>query len=226
MIFLMNTVAISIYSLSKYYPANNRAVLSDLSLDIESGTLTALLGKSGSGKTTLLHLIAGLDRPSSGGISLFGKSLTEASDNELSDFRLSQLGLVYQTPNLLPSLTAFENATLPGHFAKNKSSFTNKRVLELFKRFGIEERKEAYPNELSGGELQRVSLARALCNSPKLLLADEPTGDLDSQTGQEIIQLLRELPKQDGVTVFVATHDLELGEIADRKLTLKDGIFI
>jgi len=212
---------ISISSLTKYY--GDRRIINGLSLQIEEGTLTALLGKSGSGKTTLLHLIAGLDNLSTGEISLFGEKISSRTENELSDLRLRNIGLVYQSSNLLPSLTAFENATLPGKFARQK---VEDRVLNLFNLFGIEERKDAYPNELSGGELQRVSLARALCNSPKLLLADEPTGDLDSLTGREMIGLLRELPKKEGVTVLVATHDLELAEIADRKLVLKDGALL
>jgi len=222
----VNDYIISTSALSKSYSANGRQILCDLTLMIEEGTLTALLGKSGSGKTTLLHLIAGLDRPSSGSISLFGEELSSRTDDELSDLRLHKIGLVYQSSNLLPSLTALENATLPGRFSGQKWPKIEGRVLELFRRFGIEERKNAYPNELSGGELQRVSLTRALCNSPKLLLADEPTGDLDSATGQEIIRLLRELPQSEGVTVLVATHDAELGEIADRRLTLKDGVLI
>ena len=217
----MKETIVNIETLTKCFA--NREILSNVSLKIEAETLTAILGKSGSGKTTLLHLIAGLDKPSSGAIEIFGETLGSRSDNELSDLRLNNIGLVYQSSNLLPSLTAFENASLPGRFSNFKWHDIEERVLNLFSRFGILERKDAYPNELSGGELQRVSLARALCNSPKLLLADEPTGELDSETGQKIIQLLRELPEKEGITVIVATHDSELAEIADRKLIFKDG---
>lgn len=217
----MKEIIVNIESVTKCFA--NREILGGVSLEIQSHTLNAILGKSGSGKTTLLHLIAGLDKPSSGEISIFGRTLSSRTDNELSDLRLNSIGLVYQTPNLLPSLSAFENATLPGRFSRYKLNFIQDRVLNLFRRFGIEDRKDAYPNELSGGELQRVSLARALCNSPKLLLADEPTGELDSATGQEIINLLRELPENDGITVIVATHDGDLAGIADRKFICKDG---
>lgn len=216
---------ITLQNVSKRFELSSPPILRNLSFSLESPVLGALYGKSGSGKTTLLHLIAGLDRADEGEISVNGYQVNSLTDKAAAEFRLREVGFVFQFSNLLPALTAFENATLPGQLLGTEGGKLRNRVSELFERFSIVDRANAYPHELSGGEQQRVALARALCNSPRVVLADEPTGNLDSESGKKVFAHLAELPAE-GVTVLVATHDQELKNLATRVFFLRDGVLV
>lgn len=192
-----------------------------VSLDIEPGCVLAITGPSGSGKSTLLHLIGAIDRPDQGRIEVDGQVLTELSGNQLADYR-RRVGFVFQRYNLLPALTALDNVltpVLPYRTSYNKVG----RAEELLAQVGLAGRERALPSRLSGGEQQRVGIARALIGSPKLLLADEPTGNLDSATGADILKLLLSLRQEHGMTIVIATHDPTLAQAADRHVRLLDG---
>jgi putative ABC transport system ATP-binding protein len=183
-----------------------------------------LLGTSGSGKSTLLNIVAGLDRPSSGSVMVFGRDLAKLNSLELAQYRRATVGVVFQAFNLIPSMTVEENVELPMRFAEVDRADRPARVREALERVGLGARIAHRPTELSGGEQQRVAIARALVNRPLLLLADEPTGNLDSSTGEEILQLLREFNRTLGTTVLMVTHERALAErYADRMLFLADG---
>lgn len=195
----------------------------DVSLDIEQGAFVALLGASGSGKSTLLNLIAGLDRPTSGSITVQGRELAQMSPEELAQYRRHTVGMVFQAFNLIPTMTLLENVELPMRFAEVDRAERGTRAREALERVGLRARLEHRPVELSGGEQQRASIARALVNRPSLLLADEPTGNLDSRTGEEVMNYLRECHRQ-GLTVVLVTHERLLADrYASRVLTLADG---
>jgi ABC-type lipoprotein export system ATPase subunit len=211
--------AVEVKNLEKIFAG--RRVLSDLSLSLLEGSFTALLGKSGSGKTTLLHLLAGLDTPDRGEIRIYNRLLSQLDEEGRSTLRLSEIGLIFQFFNLLPGLSAFQNACLPGIFRGERRDAVEERVNVLFERFSL--RKDALPDELSGGELQRVAIARALCNKPKLILADEPTGNLDSGNAEMVAGLLQELSAKDGITILMVTHDETLAGCAERQLRLEEG---
>jgi putative ABC transport system ATP-binding protein len=196
----------------------------DVSLDLPSGEFLALLGSSGSGKSTLLNLIAGLDRPTSGAVIAHGQDLSTVSSLELARYRRQTVGMVFQSFNLLPRMTLEENVELPLRLAEVDRSDRAARVHEALERVGLGKRITHRPGELSGGEQQRAAIARALVNRPKILLADEPTGNLDSATGESILMLLKEIQKNPGMTIVMVTHERPLAErFADRLAVMGDG---
>jgi putative ABC transport system ATP-binding protein len=195
-----------------------------ISFSAQGGEFIALLGSSGSGKSSLLNLIAGLDRPTSGEIQVDGRSLSELSSEELARYRRHSVGIVFQAFNLVPSMTVAENVELPLRLAETERRERAGRVREALDRVGLSQRLAHRPGELSGGEQQRVALARALVNSPRILLADEPTGNLDSHTGMEIMELIGDCNRRLGMTVLLVTHERALAErYAHRMLFLADG---
>ena len=194
-----------------------------LSLAVPRAQLVAVRGRSGSGKTTLLSLIGGLDRPTQGRIVVDGQSISELDEDELVQFRRRRIGFVFQTMGLLPILSAAENVEVPLRLIATEPALRRARVHELLDMVGLGERANHRPHELSGGEQQRVAIARALANRPDLLLADEPTGQLDSETGRGIVKVLRSLVHDEGVTAIMATHDPSLIDFADQVIELRDG---
>ncbi len=195
-----------------------------ISLEISNGEFVALLGASGSGKSSLLNLIAGLDSPTSGNITTAGKKLAGLSREELAKYRRHTVGMVFQSFNLVPAMTVFENVELPLRFAEVERSKRRVLVTDALERVGLSDRIRHRPVELSGGEQQRVALARALINQPSILLADEPTGNLDSRTGTEVMELIRGLNESLNMTVVLVTHERDLAEkYADRLVFLADG---
>lgn len=201
-------------------------VLFDISLHIEAGEFVALCGSSGSGKTTLLNLLAGLTKPEQGQIWVSGQEISSLNENKLCVFRRRYLGFVFQSFNLLPNLTALENVELPLVFAGENRRVRRQRAKEMLELVGLAERIHHKPNELSGGQQQRVSIARALVNNPSIVLADEPTGNLDSVTELEILQLMRALNREHGTTFVIVTHDDQVAQQSDRIIYLKDGRII
>ena len=200
-------------------------VLQDISLDIKKGEFIAIKGPSGSGKSTWMNLIGSLDVPSSGNILLDGDNLSNLSESELAILRGKRIGFVFQNFNLIPSLGAFENVSLPLIFQGIKKEKRDSITKEILEKVGLKNWMNHKPSELSGGERQRVAIARALVNDPEIILADEPTGNLDSKTGKEIMQLLINLNKE-GKTLIVITHDNSIAKLAKRVIKLKDGIII
>jgi len=195
-----------------------------VSIAADRGEFIALLGASGSGKSTLLNLIAGLDRPDSGAIVVEGQDLATMTPNDLAQYRRHTVGMVFQSFNLVPTMTAYENVELPMRFAEVRRKERRSRVQEALARVGLEDRANHRPSELSGGEQQRIALARALVNQPKILLADEPTGNLDSKTGTEIMGLISELNRSLDMTVIMVTHERALADRYARKMVfLGDG---
>ena len=197
--------------------------LAGVSLSIEAASFVSLIGPSGSGKTTLLNLIAGLDMPDRGRVLIDGRDLTQMKDAQRSHLRLRSIGFVFQGFNLIPSLTAGENIGWPLEFSGLTRADAKRRTACVLERVGVPGREQRYPAELSGGEQQRVAIARAIATEPKLILADEPTGNLDSHTGRLILDLLRELNVEDGVTVVLVTHNMFAASYGDRTLELRDG---
>lgn len=196
-------------------------ILDDVSIEIPGGQFVALTGASGSGKSTLLGLIAGLDAPSSGRINIDGDEITSMSEDGLADIRSRKIGFVFQSFHLIPSLTAFENVLIPIEILG--TSGASDRARKLLEDVDLTNRGHHYPSELSGGEQQRVAIARAFANSPKILLADEPTGNLDSKNGQHIFDLMTDLHSRNNVTLVLVTHDIELARRAQRQIVLRDG---
>jgi putative ABC transport system ATP-binding protein len=197
--------------------------LRGVSFSAGRGELTALKGRSGSGKTTLLNLVGGLDRPSSGRIMVDGRDLSELGEAGLLELRRDRIGFIFQSFGLIPILTAAENVGVPMRLRRVPAAEREERVRELLALVGLADHVDQRPGELSGGQQQRVAIARALANQPALIIADEPTGQLDSDTGRSIMQLLRAVVRSEGVTALVATHDPQLMELADRVLDLQDG---
>lgn len=197
-------------------------VLKDLTLSIPKAKFIALCGPSGSGKTTLLNIIGGIDRPTSGKIIVAGQDLTLKDEDFLSDFRCNNVGFVFQAYNLVSTLTMAENVAFPMEWIRKPEQEIEKRVTELLETVGLQHRANHFPSQLSGGEQQRVAFARALANDPQLILADEPTGNLDAKNAQKIIQVLQIL-KERGKTVIVSTHDMQIIALADQVLCLEDG---
>ncbi len=198
--------------------------LQGLSFNVEEGEFLTILGPSGSGKSTLLHLIGGLDRPEEGEILIDGFNVLKMSDDRLAELRLKKIGFVFQFFNLLPKLTALRNVELPLTIAGVPETEAAERTVRVLKLVGLETRLTHRPSELSGGEQQRVAIARALINNPKIVLADEPTGNLDTKTGREIVQLMKKLNEEKGKTFIVVTHDPHIAETVDRIIHLKDGL--
>jgi putative ABC transport system ATP-binding protein len=199
-------------------------ILSDVTIDIPEGQFVALTGASGSGKSTLLGLMAGLDAPTTGSIVIDGGEITTMNEDQLADIRSQKIGFVFQSFHLIPSLTAFENILIPLEIRGNGDG--KSRAEKLLADVDLTNRGHHYPAELSGGEQQRVAIARAFANSPKILLADEPTGNLDSKNGRHILDLMTELHKQNNVTLVLVTHDIELARMAQRQIVLRDGMVI
>jgi putative ABC transport system ATP-binding protein len=196
-------------------------ILDDVTINIPDGQFVAVTGASGSGKSTLLGLIAGLDAPTSGRIVVDGSEVTAMSEDALAALRSEKIGFVFQSFHLIPSLTAYENIVIPMEILGADNA--EQRAERLIDAVGLTERGHHYPSELSGGEQQRVAIARAFANRPKILLADEPTGNLDSKNGQHIFDLMKDLHRQNGITLVLVTHDDSLARQAERQIILKDG---
>jgi len=197
--------------------------LRGITLDIKRGEYISIMGPSGSGKSTLFNMIGGLDKPTSGSVYINEVDLAQLDAYELAWLRCRTIGYIFQTFNLIPVMTALENVTLPMIFAGVPEDERRDRGMELLKRVGLAERWNHKPFELSGGQQQRVAIARALANDPAIILADEPTGNLDLKTGKEIIELLKELNQEKGVTIISATHDLKMIDVSDRVIWIRDG---
>lgn len=198
-------------------------VLRGITIEIKKGEFVSIMGPSGSGKSTLLNLIGCLDRPTSGRYLFDGIEINTLSDNELAEIRNKKIGFVFQSFNLIPRLSAIKNVELPLFYSGLPYSERRKKAFEFLSRVGLAERSDHLPNELSGGEQQRVAIARAIINNPSMILADEPTGNLDSKTGQEIIRLFKEIHAT-GTTIIMVTHEMFVAEQAERILTIKDGV--
>ena len=220
------TCAVRTENVTRHYPMGEGLIraVDGVSLTIDPGEFVALLGQSGSGKSTLLNLIAGLDRPTSGSVLVNGRDLAMMSSEELARYRRNDVGMVFQSFHLIPSMTITENVELPMRFAEVERAERAQRSREALERVGLGKRLDHRPSQLSGGEQQRVSLARALANRPRLLLADEPTGNLDSRTGEDILNLIRDLSLSLGMTVIMVTHERAIAErFAQRSVFLADG---
>ena len=217
------TNILSVRNLSKTYQSGERslAVLQDINFDIEEGSTTAIVGPSGSGKTTLLGLCAGLDQPSEGRVVLHQQVMNELNEDERSLLRNQYVGFIFQNFQLLPTLTALENVMVPLELRNARN--VKKVAMELLEKVGLAARSSHYPAQLSGGEQQRVSLARAFSNSPKILFADEPTGNLDAETGEKVENLLFDLNREAGTTLILVTHDLDLASKTQRVIHMKGG---
>ena len=210
-------------NLNKIYALDNRriTVLKDISLSIATGEFVVITGSSGSGKTTLLTLLSGLDQPSSGQVAIQGQEIVGATEDELAPIRNRMIGFVFQSFHLVPSMTAKENIMFPAEIMGKKDAEQTAR--RLLKRVGLADRADNMPSQLSGGEKQRVSLCRAMVNHPKLLFADEPTGNLDSENGRVVLSQLIDLKTEQGATLVLVTHNPDIAKAADRVLTLEDG---
>tara|TARA_R110002012_G_scaffold81945_3_gene207450 strand:+ start:35357 stop:36043 length:687 start_codon:yes stop_codon:yes gene_type:complete len=214
---------LKITGLEKTYTSGNKqlTVLHDISFEVEKGQTFSIVGPSGSGKTTLLGLCAGLDQPNAGTVELCGQDLSSLNEDERAQLRNKEVGFIFQNFQLLPTLTALENVSVPLELQGSKEA--TKKSLALLEKVGLADRVHHYPSQLSGGEQQRVALARAFANAPSILFADEPTGNLDDETGEKVIQLLLDLNKERGTTLVIISHDLELAHRTQQILRLKGG---
>ena len=203
---------------------NELVVLAGLSLDIPAGQFATIMGPSGSGKSTLLHLMGGLDSPSAGDVMVDGRIISQMPDAQVTLFRRTQIGFVFQFFNLLPTLTALENVTLPFVLDGRRKEEALDRAELLLDKVGLAARRKHLPQEMSGGEIQRLAIARSLAFDPPILLADEPTGNLDSKNGEIILELLRQINKEDGCTIVMVTHSPEAARFGDRTIFLRDGL--
>ena len=219
------SLVIKIRGIIRDFPLGQEVVkvLKGIDLDIERGEYVALMGPSGSGKSTLMNLLGCLDTPTGGTYELNGVDVSSMTDDELAEIRNKEIGFVFQTFQLVPTLTAVENVMVPLELRGEASNKVRERALELLNEVGLGERSHHYPTQLSGGEQQRVAVARAFINNPKILFADEPTGNLDSETGEHIENLIFDLNRKEGTTLVLVTHDLELAEKCDRVIKLKNG---
>ena len=216
---------IEIRGLKKYYKLGDNIIkaLDGIDLDIEDGEFVALLGTSGSGKSTLLNMLAGLERPSKGTIKYGNISLTDLDENQITKFRNLNVGFVFQSYNLLPYLSAWENVSLPLTFKGLGIEDRKKEAAKILKEVGLSDRMNNKPNELSGGQQQRVSIARAFVGRPRIIFADEPTGNLDTKTSFEIMNLIKKITRENNQTFIMVTHDDEMTEFADKVLYMRDG---
>jgi putative ABC transport system ATP-binding protein len=221
---LINAI-VEIRELTRQYAEGGatRLILDRVSLDIEEGEFFVLLGKSGSGKSTLLNLISGIDSANGGAIRIAGTEITRLGDRGLTLFRRDHIGIIFQFFNLIPTLTVLENVTLPVELAGGSTARAQKRGRELLERVGLGNRADSFPDKLSGGEQQRIAIARALVTDPALVLADEPTGNLDEETGERVLKLLLELTRDAGKTLVMATHNPEIVPFADRVCRIHEG---
>ena len=217
---------ISSIVLHKVYKQGNREItaLAGVTLDIQKGEFVTIMGPSGSGKSTFLHLIGGLDRPTKGKVLVDGRVVSQMSDGEVTLLRRRKIGFIFQFFNLLPTLTAVENVMLPLVLDGQAEGPTQTRAKLLLKRVGLDDRRDHIPEELSGGEIQRLAIARALAFNPPIFLADEPTGNLDSKTGEAVLELILSINKEEGCTVVMVTHNREAAGLGDRIIYLKDGL--
>ncbi|MFH7826543.1 lipoprotein-releasing ABC transporter ATP-binding protein LolD [Kluyvera chengduensis] len=221
----MNKILLQCDNLCKRYQEGTvqTDVLHNVSFSIGEGEMMAIVGTSGSGKSTLLHLLGGLDTPTSGDVIFSGQPMSKLSAAAKAELRNQKLGFIYQFHHLLPDFTALENVAMPLLIGKKKAAEINTRALEMLKAVGLEHRAHHRPSELSGGERQRVAIARALVNNPRLVLADEPTGNLDAKNADSIFKLLGELNQSQGTAFLVVTHDLQLAKRMGRQLEMRDG---
>ena len=212
-------------NVERVYGSGEKSVyaLKGVSFEVPRGVFVALKGRSGSGKTTLINCIGGLDKPTKGDVSLFGQRINDYNERQMTELRRHKIGFVFQSFSLVPTFTAYENVELSLRLAGAKSSQRNTRAQECLDLVGVGKWAKHMPYEMSGGQQQRVAIARSLANSPQLILADEPTGELDSQTARQVLSLIRELTRREGVTVIMATHDPLSLEYADTVFDLKDG---
>ena len=211
-------------NIKKFY--GDLQVLKGVDLEIKQGEIVSIVGSSGAGKTTFLQILGTLDLPDEGHIFFNSEDVSQLNKKQLALFRNKNVGFIFQFHHLLPEFTALENVCLPGFIANKSKKETQEKALKLLNRLGLGNRANHKPNQLSGGEQQRVSVARALINDPKLILADEPSGNLDSQNAKELHQLFFDLRNEFNQTFVIVTHNEELAEMADRKLTMKDGIIL
>ncbi|MGO1713349.1 MAG: ABC transporter ATP-binding protein [Senegalia sp. (in: firmicutes)] len=216
---------IELKNVSQHYKMGKSIVkaLDDVDLDIISGELTALIGPSGSGKSTLLNVTGGLVKPTKGDVRIKDSDITNYSENDMCLFRRDNVGFIFQSFNLNPTLSALENVMMPLIYARVAQNKRKDMATNALKLVGLDDRKDHRPGELSGGQQQRVSIARALVNNPEIVLCDEPTGNLDSETGREILSLITKMNKESKVTFIIVTHDINVANICDRIITLKDG---
>lgn len=221
----MPKVIVRTLNLSKVYRRGKVSVpaLNNVNLEISAGEIVGIMGPSGSGKTTLLNLIGGLDKPTSGKIFVDGIDVTTLSERELADYRLRKVGFVFQFYNLIPTLTALENVEIPLALAGVPKGERRERALNLLRMVGLDARAEHKPDELSGGEQQRVAIARALVNNPSIVLADEPTGDLDSKSALALMNLIKDLNRRNGQTFIIVTHDPIVAERCTKIYNIRDG---
>ena len=216
-----NSPLLSGIGLSKNF--DDLVAVRNVSITLNAAEFVCLVGKSGCGKTTLLSLLSGLERPTTGKIIFDGADITQATEDELALFRRSNAGFIFQSFNLIPTLSAWENVALPLFPIKMPSAERHRRATDLLEKMGLGQRMDHLPATLSGGEKQRVAISRALINNPKILFADEPTGNLDSATGDAIMNILKRLRAEQGVAILMVTHDLELAKTADRTIRMQDG---
>jgi putative ABC transport system ATP-binding protein len=217
---------IKLEKVTKFYKDAGRLVfaVNELDLDIKKGDFVAIVGPSGAGKTTLLSLVGCLIKPSNGEIRINGFITSQLNDDQLSDLRAKKVGFVFQGSHVIPNLTVLENVLLPLVFIKTKDfEAKRKRALALLEELGLGERINSLPKNMSGGQVKRISIARALINDPEVLLADEPTGELDQETSQDIIRILKKLNQEDGITILLVTHNQELAQNAKNILTMRGG---
>ena len=201
--------------------------LRESSVEIKEKEFVSIIGPSGSGKSTLMHLIGLLDKPTGGEIFIQDKKISKLNDDQISSLRNEFIGFVFQQFNLIPKLTVLENILLPSFYARKKLDYDPKeKALGLIKRFGLEDKKNSYPNRISGGQQQRVAILRALIMEPKMILADEPTGNLDSKTGNEIMELLKTLNKEEKITIAIVTHESDIAKYGQRIIHVKDGAVV
>ncbi len=226
----MNKAIITLRNIHKEYKIDGDVTfvaLNDISLEIKKGEFSSIVGPSGSGKSTLMHIIGLLDQPSSGSIIIDGQDIAQLNDNELSSLRNVFVGFVFQQFNLINKLTVLENILLPTMYTRTKLDFDPvTKGMELLTRFGIDSKANSKPNRISGGQQQRVAIARALIMSPQLILADEPTGNLDTRSGDEIMKLLKELNKEENITVLIVTHEKDIADKTSRQIKVIDGALV
>ena len=223
----MEEPIIEAIALTKNFGQKNQySVLKNISLKIYKGEFIAITGASGSGKSTLLNILSGLDSPSSGEIRYHGKTISSFSDNALSNFRNQTIGFIFQSYNLQPFLSVYDNIAIPAYLKNLKRAQIEPKVDSLLKIMGLEDRRDHQISELSGGQCQRVAIARALINDPSVIFADEPTGNLDSQNTENIISILRHINQNFHITIILVTHEASIANLADRLLTIKDGELI
>lgn len=223
--FMSNDSYIRLNKLTKSYREGNktRSVLEELDLSVQEGEMIVILGRSGSGKSTLLNLMSGIDKPDSGNVIIGGIDLAEMDEKHRTMFRRKSIGFVFQSYNLIPTLTAHENVLLPLKLKGTTDQKILDKAQEFLEEVGLGDRGDSYPDRLSGGEQQRVAIARALAHEPMLILADEPTGNLDYETGRSILEMLNDLVRENGRTIILATHDRDICKYADRVVELKGG---